>query len=67
MWQYTALEWLKNKGLVSGEVRSIYELREHAEVYISATETLKRDLWKAETVEQQYSKLLFIEELKKGN
>jgi hypothetical protein len=67
MWQYTALEWLKNKGLVSEEVRSIYELREHAEVYISATETLKRDLWKAETIEQQYTKLLFIEELKGRN
>ena len=67
MWQYTALDWLKSKGLVSEEVRSIYELRKQAEVYITATESLKRDLWKAETVDQQYSKLLFIEKLKKGN
>jgi hypothetical protein len=67
MWQYTALDWLKSKGLVSEEVRSIYELRKHSEVYITATETLKRDLWKAETIDQQYSKLLLIEELKKGN
>lgn len=67
MWQYTALDWLKNKGLVSQEVRSIYELRKHAEIYLTATDTLKRDLWKAETIEQQYSKLLYIEELKKGN
>jgi hypothetical protein len=67
MWQYTALDWLKSKGLVSEEVRSIYELRKHAEVYITATETLKRDLWKAETIDQQYSKLLFIEELKERN
>ena len=66
MWQYTALDWLKSKGLASQEVRSIYELRKHAEVYITATETLKRDLWKAETIDQQYSKLLFIEELKKA-
>jgi hypothetical protein len=67
MWQYTALDWLKSKGLVSEEVRSIYELRKHSEVYITATETLKRDLWKAETIDQQYSKLLFIEELKERN
>lgn len=64
MWQYTALEWLQKKGLVSEEVRSIYELAIYADVYKTVTETLKRDLWKAETVEQQYSKLLFIEGLK---
>ena len=67
MWQYTALDWLKDKGLVSQEVRSIYELREHAEVYMTATDTLKRDLWKAETVNEKFSKLLFIEELKGRN
>ena len=67
MWQYTALDWLKDKGLVSQEVRSIYELREHAEVYITATDTLKRDLWKEETIHEKYSKLLFIEQLKERN
>jgi hypothetical protein len=65
MWQYTALDWLKSYGLVSQDVRSVYELRKYTDIYLTVTDTLKRELWKAETVENKYSKLLFIEELKK--
>jgi hypothetical protein len=65
MWQYTALDWLKNYGLVSQDVGSVYELRKYTDIYLTVTDTLKRELWKAETVENKYSKLLFIEELKK--
>lgn len=64
-WQYTALEWLKSFGLVSKDIRNVYELRKLTEIYFASEYTLKRELWKAETVEEKYSKLLFIEELKK--
>lgn len=66
-YQYTALKWLQDYGLVSEDVKSIYELRQYADIYWVSYYTNKRELWKAETVEEKYSKLLFIEELKKGN
>jgi hypothetical protein len=61
----TALEYLKSYGLVSEQANHIRELREYADIYLVSYETRLRDLWKAQTVEQEYSKLLFIEELKK--
>jgi hypothetical protein len=64
-YQETALTWLKTYGLVSEETRDIRELRQYADIYLVSYETRRRDLWKAQTVEQEYSKLLFIEELKK--
>ena len=63
-YQETALTWLKSYGLVSEETRDIRELREYADIYLVSYHTPLRDLWKAQTVEQEYSKLLFIEELK---
>jgi hypothetical protein len=63
----TALEYLKSYGLVSEQANHIRELRESADIYLVSYETRLRDLWKAQTVEQEYSKLLFIEELKKGS
>jgi hypothetical protein len=64
---YTALEWLKQWQLVSEDTKSIYELLNEIDVYWVSYYTPKRELWKAETVEEKYSKLLFIEELKGRN
>ncbi len=61
----TALKFLKNYGLVNEATNSIWQLREFADIYWVSYYTPKRELWKAETVEQKFSKLLFIEELKK--
>ena len=63
----TALYWLKRFELVNEETKSIWELRDEIDVYWVAYYTPKRQLWKAETVEDRYSKLLFIEELKGRN
>jgi hypothetical protein len=63
-YQYTALKWLQDYGLVSEQVKSIYELREHADIYWVSYYTNKRELWKAEKINDKFSKLLFIEELK---
>jgi hypothetical protein len=67
MYLYTALAWLKSYGLVSEETRSIWELRESADIYWVSYYTPKRELWKAESINDKYSKLLFIEELKGRN
>jgi hypothetical protein len=64
-YQETALTWLKSYGLVSEETRDIRELREYADIYLVSYQTPKRDLWKAESVNESYTKLLFIEQLKK--
>jgi hypothetical protein len=63
---YTALEWLKSFGLVSPDTKSIWELRQDAHIYWVSYYTLKRELWKAETVKDSYQKLLLIEDLKRG-
>lgn len=65
-YQQTALEWLKSYGLVSKETKHVWELRELAHVYWVSYYTLKRELWKAETVKDSYDKLLVIEDLKRG-
>ena len=66
-YEQTALTWLKNYGLVSEETRHIYELRESADIYSVSYHTPKRELWKAQNVDESFTKLLFIEELKKGS
>lgn len=66
-YQQTALDWLKSYGLVSQETKSIWELREFADIYWTSYYTPKRELYKAESVDDKYSKLLFIEELKGRN
>ena len=60
---YTALEWLKQWQLVSEDTKSIYELLNEIDVYWVSYYTPKRELWKAETVEEKYSIVLFIDEL----
>jgi hypothetical protein len=66
-YQYTALKWLQDYGLVSEDVKSIYELRQYADIYWVSYYTKKSELWKEQTISDKFSKLLFIEELKKGN
>jgi hypothetical protein len=66
-YQYTALEWLKANGLVNEETKSLWELRQEIDIYWVSYYTPKRELWKAETVEDKYTKLLLIEELKGRN
>lgn len=66
-YEYTALKWLQSFGLVSDEVKSIYELRQCAEIYSLSYYTKKSELWKAENINDNFSKLLFIEELKGRN
>jgi hypothetical protein len=66
-YQYTALKWLQDWGLVSEDVKSIYELRQYADIYFVSYYTKKSELWKEQNTQEQYDKLLFIEELKRGN
>ncbi len=66
-YQYTALKWLQDYGLVGEQVKSIYELREHADIYWVSYYTNKSELWKAEKINDNFSKLLYIEELKGRN
>jgi hypothetical protein len=66
-YQYTALKWLQDYGLVSEDIKSIWELRGLIDIYFTSYYTPKRELWKAETVQEKYGKLLFIEELKGRN
>jgi hypothetical protein len=67
-YEQTALEYLKKIGLVSESVRHLRELESSGVVvYIAASERKKRELHKALTVQENFSNLLHIEELKKGN
>ena len=66
-YQYTALKWLQDYGLVSEDVKSIYELRQYADIYWVSYYTKKSELWKEQSISDKFSKLLFVEELKKGN
>jgi len=66
-YQQTALEWLKGYELVNEETKNLWELRNEIDVYWVSYYTPKRELWKAETVEDKYTKLLLIEELKGRN
>jgi hypothetical protein len=66
----TALEWLKKFGLVSEEVRSVYDLRETLDLYTSYKDTLKKNLFadsmKGKRVEDYADILIKIEALKAG-
>jgi hypothetical protein len=66
----TALDWLKKFGLVSEEVRSVYDLRETLDLYTSYKDTLKKNLYsdsiKGKKVEDYADILIKIEGLKAG-
>ena len=67
-YEQTALTYLKKIGLVSEGVRYLSELqRGGVIVYIAASNRKKSELHKNLTIEQNFSNLLHIEELKKGN
>jgi hypothetical protein len=66
----TALESLKKWGLVSEEVRSVYDLRETLDLYTTYKDTLKknlfRDSFKGQKVHDYADILIKIEALKRG-
>jgi len=67
-YEQTALEYLKKIGLVSSDIRYLSELQRNGViVYIAASNRKKAELHKALTVEQNFSNLLHIEELKGRN
>jgi hypothetical protein len=66
--EYTALEYLKDFGLVSEKTRYLSELKKNGlVVYIAASHGKKSELFKRLTTDQNFSNLLNIEEIKKGN
>jgi hypothetical protein len=70
MYLHTALESLKKWGLVSEEVRSVYDLRETLDLYTGFKYCLKKELYedtiKGKKVNDYYHKLVQIEALKRG-
>jgi hypothetical protein len=66
----TALEWLKKFGLVSEEVKSIYDLRDTLDLYTTYKDTLKKNLFedsmKNKKVQDYAGILIKIEALKAG-
>jgi hypothetical protein len=66
----TALEWLKKFGLVSEEVKSIYDLRDTLDLYTTYKDTLKKNLFedsiKNKKVHDYAGILIKIEALKAG-
>lgn len=66
----TALDCLKSFGLVSEEVRSVYDLRETLDLYTSSNDTLKKYLFddsiKGKKLEDYAGILIKIEALKAG-
>lgn len=66
----TALEYLKKFGLVSQEVRSVFDLRETVDLYTAFRYTLKKELFEDsfanKKVNDYFSVLVKIEALKKG-
>jgi predicted oxidoreductase (fatty acid repression mutant protein) len=67
MWQYTALEYLKKFGLVDDAVKYWYQMPKSWTIYTAETYGKKNEMFKELTTEQNFSNLLHIEELKKGN
>jgi hypothetical protein len=67
---HTALDWLKKFGLVSEEVRNLFELRETLDLYTAYTDTLKKNLYtdsiKGKKVADYADILIKIEALKAG-
>jgi hypothetical protein len=67
-YEQTAIEYLRKVGLVSPDVRYISELKRNGvTVYIAASNRKKSELHKALKINQNFSNLLHIEEIKKGN
>lgn len=70
MYLYTALESLKKWGLVSEEVKSVYDLRDTLDLYTGFKYCLKKELYedtmKGKKVNDYYHKLVQIEALKRG-
>jgi len=67
-YEQTALEYLRKIGLVSPEIRYVSDLQRNGViVYIAASNRKKSELHKALTVQQNFSNLLHIEELKERN
>ena len=66
----TALDRLKSYGLVSEEVRHLFELRETLDLYTACTDTLKKNLFtdsiKGKKVADYAGILIKIEALKAG-
>jgi hypothetical protein len=66
----TALDWLKQFGIVSQDVRNLFELRETLDLYTSYKDTLKKNLFidsiKGKKVEDYADILIKIEALKAG-
>ena len=67
---HTALERLQEFGIVSQEVRHLFELRETLDVYTACTDTLKKNLFtdsiRGKKVADYASILIKIEALKAG-
>jgi hypothetical protein len=67
-YKQTALEFLKRFGLVSEDISQIWKLRyEGVNVYSVLTYGKKSELFKDLTVDENFSNLLQIEKIKKGN
>jgi hypothetical protein len=70
MYLYTALESLKKWGLVSEEVKSVYDLRETLDLYTGFKYCLKKELYedtmKGKKVHDYADILIKIEALKRG-
>jgi hypothetical protein len=49
-YQYTALNWLKGYQLVDAEVKTPQQLKDYADVYFISYATLKRQLFKDDTI-----------------
>jgi hypothetical protein len=68
MYKYTALEFLKRFGLVSEDARQLWDLKQNGvNVYSVLTYGKKSELFKDLSVDDNFSNLLQIEKIKKGN
>jgi hypothetical protein len=62
-YQYTALNWLKGYQLVGAEVKTPQQLKDYADVYFISYATLKRQLFKDDTIAEWTAN---VEALKAG-
>jgi hypothetical protein len=68
MYKYTALEFLKKFGLVCEDTRQLRDLKQNGvNVYSVITYGKKSELFKDLSVDDNFSNLLQIEKIKKGN
>ena len=67
MYLYTALEYLKKFGLVSQEVKSVFDLRDTVDLYTAFRYTLKKELFEDSFKGKNYLPILAKNEaLKNG-